>query len=245
MAAQLIMLSRWDARTEPLVDPMAGGGTIAIEAAGLAVGAAIRRPSDLPLRHLAAFEDLPLQTPDLFPGTVPRILALDVDPARIPAMVGNLRAAGLTGPSHEDSIVIGQHDVRGLTPEYIERMLPAVRDMKPGVFCFNPPYGVRIGAETAKRNCSRSTPIWAAPCALQRLARGLLRRESAFRRGLRPRSDHDEAREQRGSPRLVSRVPAVNGGAGATHDPDGQVATSAWRASAAVSTRWLVRLGCR
>ncbi len=62
-------------------------------------------------------------------------------------MVGNLRAAGLTGPAYKDSIVIAQQDVRGLTPEYIERLLPAVRDMKPGVFCFNPPYGVRIGAE--------------------------------------------------------------------------------------------------
>src|SRR5205085_4456029 len=112
MAAQLIMLSRWDARTEPLVDPMAGGCTIPIEAAGLAAGAAIRRPMDLPLGHLTAFEDLPIQTPDLFPGTVPRILAFDVDPARIPDMVGNLRAAGLTGPSHEKSIVIGQQDVR-------------------------------------------------------------------------------------------------------------------------------------
>ena len=151
MAAQLIMLSRWDARSEPLVDPMAGGGTIAIEAAGLAVGAAIRKPLDLPLRHLAAFEDVGIQTPNLFPGTVPRILALDVDPARIPAMVGNLRAAGLTGPAHEDSIVIADQDVRLLTPEYIERMLPAARDMKPGVFCFNPPYGVRMGGEDEKK----------------------------------------------------------------------------------------------
>src|SRR5687767_9371795 len=92
MAAQLIMLSRWDARTEPLIDPMAGGGTIPIEAAGLATGAAIRKPLELPLRHLTAFEDLGIQTPDLFPGTVPRILALDVDSMRIPAMVGNLRA---------------------------------------------------------------------------------------------------------------------------------------------------------
>jgi len=147
MAAQLIMLSRWDARTEPLVDPMAGGGTIPIEAAGLAVGAAIRKPMDLPLGHLTAFEDLPIQTPDLFPGTVPRILALDVDPARIPDMVGNLRAAGLTGPSHEKSIVIAQQDVRALDPDYVERMLPGASDMKPGVFCFNPPYGVRMGAE--------------------------------------------------------------------------------------------------
>ena len=147
MAAQLIMLSRWDARTEPLVDPMAGGGTIPIEAAGLAMGAAIRKAMDLPLGHLTAFEDLPIQTPDLFPGTVPRILALDVDPARIPDMVGNLRAAGLTGPSHEKSIVIAQEDVRALDLDYVERMLPGASDMKPGVFCFNPPYGVRMGAE--------------------------------------------------------------------------------------------------
>ncbi len=147
MAAQLIMLSRWDARTEPLVDPMAGGATIPIEAAGLAVGAAIRRPADLPLGHLAAFKDLPHEAPDLFPGTVPQIVALDVDPDRIPAMVGNLRAAGLTGPAYKNSIVMAQQDVRGLTPDCIGRLLPAVGDMKPGVFCFNPPYGVRIGAE--------------------------------------------------------------------------------------------------
>jgi putative N6-adenine-specific DNA methylase len=147
MAAQLIMLSRWDARTEPLVDPMAGGATIPIEAAGLATGAAIRRPADLPQRHLAAFKDLPQDAPDLFPGTVPRIAALDADPACIPVMVGNLRAAGLTGPTCKESIVIAQQDVRGLTPDHVERLLPAARGMKPGVFCFNPPYGVRIGAE--------------------------------------------------------------------------------------------------
>jgi len=150
MAAQLIMLSRWDARSEPLVDPMAGGGTIPIEAAGLAVGAAIRQPPQLPFRHLAAFAGLPNEAPDLFPGTVPRILALDIDAERIPAMVGNLRAARLTGPSFENSIVIGQRDIRALTPELITTLLPAARDMQPGVFCFNPPYGVRIGGEAGE-----------------------------------------------------------------------------------------------
>ena len=91
------------------------------------MGAAIRRPADLPLRHLAAFKGLPNETPDLFPGTVPQIVALDVDEERIPAMVGNLRAAGLTGPAYEDSIVIGQQDVRGLTPDDIARLLPRSR----------------------------------------------------------------------------------------------------------------------
>jgi 23S rRNA G2445 N2-methylase RlmL len=152
MAAQLVMLSRWDARSELLVDPMAGGGTIPIEAAGLAVGAAIRRPRDLPFRHLAAFDGLPQEAPDLFPGTVPRILALDIDAERIPAMVGNLRAAGLTGASHEHSIVIGQQDVRTLRPDDVARMLPEGRDLKTGVFCFNPPYGVRIGGEAGEDN---------------------------------------------------------------------------------------------
>ncbi|MEO7274367.1 MAG: hypothetical protein ABIX28_10345 [Vicinamibacterales bacterium] len=147
MAAQLIMLSRWDARSEPLVDPMAGGGTIPIEAAGLAVGAAIRRPNDLPFRHLVAFAGLPTEAPDLFPGTVPQILALDSDAERIPAMVGNLRAAGLTGKAYEQAIVIGQRDVRRLTPEMIASLLPGAAGMGPGVFCFNPPYGVRMGAE--------------------------------------------------------------------------------------------------
>jgi putative N6-adenine-specific DNA methylase len=147
LAAQLVMLSRWDARSEILVDPMAGGGTIPIEAAGLAVGAAVRRPQDLPFRRFAAFAGLPNETPDLFPGTVPQILALDVDPERIPTMVGNLRAAGLTGPSYDESIVIGQKDVRALTPEFVAQKLPGARAMRTGIFCFNPPYGVRIGRE--------------------------------------------------------------------------------------------------
>lgn len=152
MAAQLVMLSRWDARTELLVDPMAGGGTIPIEAAGLAAGAAIRRPSDLPFRHLAAFAGLPQEAPDLFPGTVPHILALDLETERIPAMVGNLRAAGLTGAAYEDSIVIGQLDVRALTPDYVAATIPSADRMTSGVFCFNPPYGVRIGGESGEEN---------------------------------------------------------------------------------------------
>ena len=88
MAAQLIMLSRWDARTEPLVDPMAGGCTIPIEAARLAVGAPVRKPADLPLGHIPAFRDLPREAPDLFPGTIPVPLQLNV----WPVLSGNIRA---------------------------------------------------------------------------------------------------------------------------------------------------------
>src|SRR5438093_13316926 len=207
MAAQLIMLSRWDARTEPLVDPMAGGATIPIEAAGLATGAAIRRPSDLPQRHLAAFKGLPHDAPDLFPGTVPQILALDIDPGRIPDMVGNLRAVGLTGPSPEKSIVVAQQDVRTLDPEYVERMLPAVQRHEAGRLLLQStiwrPHGRGSRRRTTAHSLFRHGPRLRS---VQRLASGLLRRELALRKHLRPRSGHDKTCEQRGPPRRVARL---------------------------------------
>ena len=167
-------------------------------------------PRDLPFRHLAAFAGLPGETPDLFPGTVPRILALDIDQERIPAMVGNLRAAGLTGPSREDSIVIGQRDVRALTPDDVARMLPLRAAMKPGVFCFNPPYGVRIGGGARRGGVAR--PLRGhGTCArsLHRLACRLFRRELALRLRLRTFARHDEAGHECRIARRLLPVPAL------------------------------------
>ena len=73
LAAQLLMLSKWMPHAEPLVDPMAGSGTIAVEAALLARGFALRKPQQLPA--LAAFDGLPEQAPPLYADTRPRILA--------------------------------------------------------------------------------------------------------------------------------------------------------------------------
>ena len=70
--------------------------------------------------------------------------------SRVTIVVGNLRAAGLTGPAYDRSLVIADQDVRLLTPQYVHRMLPAAQNMKPGVFCFNPPYGVRMTAGDEK-----------------------------------------------------------------------------------------------
>jgi 23S rRNA G2445 N2-methylase RlmL len=67
-------------------------------------------------------------------------------------MVGNLRAAGLTGAAHERSIVIASLDVRDLTPEFVADAIPAADHLTGGVFCFNPPYGVRLGGEAGDSN---------------------------------------------------------------------------------------------
>ena len=110
-------------------------------------------------------------------------------------MVGNLRAAALTGAAYDHSIVIAQQDVRGLTPDDIERLLPAVRNMQPGVFCFNPPYGVRIGGEHGEAELLALYADMGRARALQWLARGVFRREPEVRLRLWSPCNHDEARE--------------------------------------------------
>jgi putative N6-adenine-specific DNA methylase len=82
LAAALLMLARYDARSELLVDPFAGSGTIAIEAACMAqarpVWVAGRKPS---LLGMPAFADVPpLGDQPLFADTQPIVIAADRDP---------------------------------------------------------------------------------------------------------------------------------------------------------------------
>ena len=143
---------------EPLVDPMAGGGTIPIEAAGLAVGRPFEDRWIFPCRVSSVRRSPNPKHPISF-RHVPRILALDVDSARIPAMVGKPPGRRLTGPAHEDSIVIASQDVRSLTPDVLQRMLPAARDMKPGVFCLTRRIGVRMTARR-RRDKGCCSPLY-------------------------------------------------------------------------------------
>ena len=143
LAAQLVLLARWMPHAEPLVDPTAGSGTIAVEAALLARGFAVRKPGDLPVLRLPAFEGFPAQAPPLYPDTRPYILASDINEECEAWMIGNLRASGLTGRDVELSIVVRSMDATQLTPKLFAEILPdAPRDR--GLFAFNPPYGRRM-----------------------------------------------------------------------------------------------------
>jgi putative N6-adenine-specific DNA methylase len=146
LAAQLVLLSNWMPHEEPLVDPTAGSGTIAVEAALLARGFAVRKPQDLPALRWPAFAGFPAQAPPLYPDTRPNILASDINEECIAWMIGNLRASGLTGRDVDQSIVVRSMDANELTPELVAGILPgAVRGR--GVFAFNPPYGHRMQGE--------------------------------------------------------------------------------------------------
>jgi putative N6-adenine-specific DNA methylase len=143
LAAQLVLLANWMPHVEPLVDPTAGSGTIAVEAALLARGLAVRKPKELPALRWPVFSDFPAQAPPLYPDTRPHILASDIDEECIAWMIGNLRASGLTGRELEQSIVVRSMDATELTPQRLAAILPDAPGGR-GLFAFNPPYGRRM-----------------------------------------------------------------------------------------------------
>jgi len=146
LAAQLVLLAKWMPHAEPLVDPTAGSGTIAVEAALLARGFAVRKPEDLPALRLPVFAGFPSQAPPLYPDTRPYILASDINEECIAWMIGNLRASGLTGRDLEQSIVVRSMNATELTPDRVAEILPDAPGDR-GLFAFNPPYGRRMQGE--------------------------------------------------------------------------------------------------
>jgi 23S rRNA G2445 N2-methylase RlmL len=147
LAAAILRLSGWD-RHRPLVDPMCGAGTIAIEAAcwsrGIAPGLAHAR---LGLERWASHDDAERRMmADLRAGARaearsdgPPIVARDVDPRVLQMAENNARAAGV-------DVVIERRDVRDLAP-----LSP------PGFVVTNPPYGERLdGSDALYANLARA-----------------------------------------------------------------------------------------
>lgn len=136
LAAVLLMLARYDARKDVLLDPMAGSGTIAIEGACMARGMPVWVPPRRPLlADMPAFRGLaPEVGNSLFADTQPRVLASDVD-AR--ASAAAKKAAQL---AKVDSYVqFETSDFRDLSPRELPRSQSGA-----GLILSNPPYGERL-----------------------------------------------------------------------------------------------------
>ena len=141
LAAGMLLALEWDGST-PLLDPMCGAGTIAIEAAMLA-----RRIAPGVNRKFA-FETWPSVPPKVgetarraaraaeLPRAAVRILASDRDAGAIVAASANAARAGVAA------------DI-----EFRECALSAIEvPAAPGLLLTNPPYGDRIGDRTQVRN---------------------------------------------------------------------------------------------
>ncbi len=139
LAAAVVRLSGWD-RQRPLLDPMCGSGTLAIEAASWAcrVAPGLTRPRfgferwashDDPAK--AAMGEQRQQARDArLPGRdAPPVRASDVDEHALERTRENARDAGV-------DVIVERADARAIVP-----LAP------PGTVVVNPPYGERLEAE--------------------------------------------------------------------------------------------------
>jgi putative N6-adenine-specific DNA methylase len=138
LAAAMVLASGWDCRS-PLIDPMCGSGTVAIEAALLARG---MKPGRL---RRFAFQGWPSYHPDVVTDLNPKkqknafngaILASDRDDGAVKAALANAERAGVAD------------DIQFETKSLSAMWTPQER----GIILTNPPYGTRVGNPKTLRN---------------------------------------------------------------------------------------------
>ena len=152
LAAQLVMLSRYNPREDVLLDPLAGSGTLAIEAALMAAGKPIWMSGRVPLgRHLAPFrETWSTKAPALFGDTIPPIFAAEIDEQTYGALD---RAIATAGTSPQTTTFLGDFrdwDLGPLMERARHGQTPAGSAERSLLILSNPPYGGRLGLPRAE-----------------------------------------------------------------------------------------------
>lgn len=142
LAAVMAMLARHDGRREALFDPLAGSGTIPIEAASMARARPLwispRKPA---FDRLEAFKEYVGDNPRaLFADTKPLCIANDVHPGAVAMCEKHIARAGVEAFVHCRS-----GDFRDLPPQDIFNLCTAHGfDPGAGLILSNPPYGERL-----------------------------------------------------------------------------------------------------
>lgn len=158
LAAAVLMAAEYTGE-QPLVNPMCGSGTLAIEAALMASG---RAPgllrTDFGLSHTTLHNEETWQsvrreisrrsaTP---PGRIPPIVATDIDPKAVSAAKQNAKTAGV------DNLI------QFAVCDFTETKIPET----PGIVLLNPEYGERLGEiATLEKTYDRIGDFFKKQCA--------------------------------------------------------------------------------
>ncbi|MCX6353093.1 MAG: class I SAM-dependent RNA methyltransferase [Bacteroidetes bacterium] len=137
LAAAVIIASGWD-KTTPFINPMCGSGTLAIEAALMAINKApgLMR-NNFGFMHILGFEDSVWQqmrkeaTAEILPPPAYKIIASDIEAMAMKATFNNARDAGV------------QQCIAYETVPFEDTTLPEGN----AYILMNPEYGIRMGEE--------------------------------------------------------------------------------------------------
>jgi 23S rRNA (guanine2445-N2)-methyltransferase / 23S rRNA (guanine2069-N7)-methyltransferase len=148
LAAGLVLLSTWEPR-RPLVDPFAGTGTIAIEAALIGRNMAPGASRSFDAERWAwlderVWEEARAEAADLAIAKLPRTIhATDIDPHALRAAHHHARAAGV------------ERDVHVMERDFSQ--IASTLDY--GCIITNPPYGKRLGEDEQVEALYRQFPV--------------------------------------------------------------------------------------
>lgn len=156
LAAVLCMLMRFDARSEILLDPMCGSGTICIEAALMGTAAPHTQTRISPvLQKLPCFRDSKHFEQPLFADTRPLILGNDIEHHAYRSALANANRAGVA-----ESCSWRCGDFRSLSRTEVESWASRGQTLKSsGIIISNPPYGHRL-AEREIAHLYRDLSDW-------------------------------------------------------------------------------------
>ena len=145
IAAQILMLARWNSRYETLLDPMCGSGTFLIEGVCMARGMALWTGDQRPAADkLKAFDDFDRDLPPLFGDTQPAVFGNDLAAHALKSSKKNCHNAKIKG------VRFRQCDFEDLDPDTLKAMSDPDHDLdvSQGLIVCNPPYGARLEADT-------------------------------------------------------------------------------------------------
>jgi putative N6-adenine-specific DNA methylase len=141
LAAAMLYGSEWNPAT-PLVDPMCGAGTIAIE------GAMMARKMAPGVGRKFSFEQWPSHEPTAWTSLIEKARSSAIDKAPAPITASD-RDAGAIAAAKENAIRAGvEHDIEITEASVSAAHFPDGR----GLLISNPPYGVRVGETAPLRN---------------------------------------------------------------------------------------------
>jgi putative N6-adenine-specific DNA methylase len=141
LAAAMLIGSDWDTKS-PLVDPMCGSGTIAIE------GAMMARKIAPGTRRTFAFEQWPDHKPEEWTRVVDEAKSLEVAGTDAPIIASDRDAGAIEAAKANAERANVAKDI-----QIEERPLSAVEfPPAPGWLVTNPPYGLRVGESAPLRN---------------------------------------------------------------------------------------------
>lgn len=140
LAAAMLLGANWDG-TSPLVDPLCGSGTLAIEAAMIARRFAPGRARRFAFENWPTFDagvwtTVRAAAKDEERTATVEIRASDRDAGAVAAAIANAARAGVN-----DSVDVRHHALSALD-------VP----ISPGLVVVNPPYGIRVGEKAPLRN---------------------------------------------------------------------------------------------